>query len=182
MPNISWQTPSNSWQSRLRAADKTDATNKNFNAFIHATATGNSKSEKINVITKEPDSIMLVVKQKKIKFIHSCKKFGGTCTNPTTTVIGLIRQGARAFPIVIDLDKAVTSQEVTVPSHARIWACKDATKLKDLDNNATTPPMTMGTKPRSQRGATVEDTATATAMAMATSMATAPSAGTATAA
>jgi hypothetical protein len=68
------------------------------------------------------------------------------------------------FLIVIDLDKAVTSQEVTLPLDARIWACKDATELKDLDNNATAPPVTTGTKPRSQRGATAKDTATATAI------------------
>ena len=73
-------------------------------------------------------------------------------------VIGLIGQGARAFPIDIDSDKAITSQEVVVPLEARIWACKDATKLKELDNNATTPPVTMGTRTRSQRGATAKDT------------------------
>jgi hypothetical protein len=116
------------------------------------------KIEKINAIMEDPERIMLVVKQKKIKFIHSCKKFGGTRTNPTTTVVGLIGQGARAFPIVIDSDKTVTSQEVTVPLDARIWACKDATKLKELDNNATASPVTMGTRTRSQRGATAEDT------------------------
>jgi hypothetical protein len=131
---------------------------------------------------EDPDSIILVDKQEKIKFIHSCKKFGGTRTNPTTTIVGLIGQGARAFPIVIDLDKAVTSQEVTVPLDARIWACKDATKLKDLDDNATAPPVTTGTKPRSQRGASAKDTVMGTALAMATAMATVPLAGTATAA
>jgi len=36
-------------------------------------ATENSKNEKINAIMEDPDSIMLVVEQKKIKFIHSCK-------------------------------------------------------------------------------------------------------------
>ena len=87
----------------------------------------NSKIERINAITEDPDSIILVVKQKKIKFIHSCKKFGGTHTNLTTTVVGLIGQGARAFPIIIDLEKAVTSKEVLVPLDARIWVCKDAT-------------------------------------------------------
>jgi hypothetical protein len=34
-------------------------------------AMGNLKIEKINAITEDPNSIMLVVKQKKIKFIHS---------------------------------------------------------------------------------------------------------------
>ncbi len=79
-------------------------------------AAENLKIEKINAITEDPDSIMLLLKQKKIKFIHSCKKFGGT----RTTVVVLIGQGARAFPSVIDSDKAVTSQEVMVPSDTRI--------------------------------------------------------------
>jgi hypothetical protein len=37
-------------------------------------ATENPKTEKINAIAEDPDSIMLVVQEKKIKFIHSCKK------------------------------------------------------------------------------------------------------------
>ncbi len=45
----------------------------------------NSKIERINAITEDPESIVLVDEQKKIKFIHSCKKIGGTRTNPTTT-------------------------------------------------------------------------------------------------
>ena len=104
---------------------------------------------------------MLVVEQKKIKFIHSCKKFGGTRTNPTTTVVGLVGQGARAFPIVIDSEKAETSKEVLVPSDARIWACKDATELRELDNNTPmTPPApaASGARTRSQRGASTEET------------------------
>ncbi len=120
----------------------------------------NSKIMRINAIMEDPDSIMLVVEQKKIKFIHSCKKFGGTRTNPTTTVVGLIGQGARAFPIVIDLEKAVTSKEVLAPSDARIWACKDATELRELDNNtSTTPPSAAsGARTRSKRGASTEET------------------------
>lgn len=47
--------------------NETDAANKNFDVFINAMATENPK-------TKDPDSIMLVVQEKKIKFIHSCKK------------------------------------------------------------------------------------------------------------
>ena len=158
MPTVSWQTPSNSWQAYLRATNETNAANKNFDVFIDAMATENLRIAKINTIIEDPDSIMLVVEQKKIKFIHSCKKLGGTRTNQTTTVVGLIGQGARAFPIVIDLAKATTSKEVMVPSDARIWTCKDATKLRELDSNATTPPVATGARMRSQRGATAEET------------------------
>ena len=161
MPNISWQAPSNSWQAYLGTTNKTDTANKNFNAFIIAMATENSKIEKINAITEDPDSIMLVVEQKKIKFIHSCKKFGGTRTNPTTTVVGLVGQGVRAFPIVIDSEKAVTSKEVLVPLDARIWACKDTTELRELDNyTPTTPPApaASGARTRSHGGASTEET------------------------
>jgi len=90
--------------------NETDAVNKNFDAFIIAMATENPKI--INATMEDPESIVLVVEKKKIKFIHSCKKYGGTRTNPTTTIVGLIGQGARAFPIVIDSEKAVTSKEV----------------------------------------------------------------------
>jgi hypothetical protein len=61
MPNVSWQMPSNSWQAHLQAVNETNATNKNFDAFINAMAVGNSKIEKINAIMEDPDSIMLVV-------------------------------------------------------------------------------------------------------------------------
>ena len=81
--------PSNSWQAYLCAMNETDTAKKNFNTFIDAMAIENSKIEKINAITEDPDSIKLVVKQKKIKFIHSCKIFGGICTNQTMTVLGL---------------------------------------------------------------------------------------------
>ena len=161
MPNVSWQTPSNSWQAHLRTMNETDAANRHFGAFIDAMATENSKIERINTITEDPDSIMLVVEGKKIKFIHSCKKFGGTRTNPTTTVAGLIGLGARAFPIVIDQEKAATSKEVSVPSDARIWACKDITELRELDSNTPSnnpPPAASGARTRSQRGASTEET------------------------
>ena len=114
-------------------------------------ATENSKIEKINAITEDPDSIMLVVEQKKIKFIHSYKKFGSTRTNQTTTVVGFISQGARAFPIVIDLAKATTSKEVMVPLDARICTCKDAIELRELDSNVYTPPAATGARKKSER-------------------------------
>ena len=120
--------------------------NKYFNAFINARKL---KIEKINTITEAPNSIMLVIDQKKIKFIHSCKKFGSTRTNPTTTIVGLIGQGERAFPIIIELEKATSSKEVMVPSDSRIWVCKDAIKIKELDNNATPPSVATGARTRS---------------------------------
>jgi len=86
MPNVSWQAPSNSWQAHLQTTNETDSANRNFGAFIGAMATENSKIERINAITEDPDSILLVVEGKRIKFIHSCKKFGGTHTNPSTTI------------------------------------------------------------------------------------------------
>ena len=78
MQNVSWQMSSNSWQAYFWATNKTDAANKNFSALIDTMVTGNSKIEKINTITEDPDSIMLVVNQKKIKFIHSCKKMSAS--------------------------------------------------------------------------------------------------------
>jgi hypothetical protein len=118
----------------------------------------NLKIEKINAITEDPDSIMLVVKQKKMKFIDSCDKIGGTHTTPTMAFVGHISQGARAFPIVIDSEKATTLKEVTVPSDARIWMRKNATELRELDGNATTPAAATGARTRSQRGATAKET------------------------
>ena len=104
-------------------------------------------------------NITLVIRQKKIKYIHSYKKFGGTRTNPSMTVIGLFGQGAIAFLIAIDSDKAITSKEVTVSLDARIWNCKDATKLKELEDNDTNPPVAVGTRTKHQTGAASKDRA-----------------------
>jgi hypothetical protein len=160
MQNVNWQALSKSWHAHIRTTNKTDSANRHFGAFIGAMAMENSKIERINAISEDPDSILLVVEGKRIKFIHSCKKFGGTRTNPTTTVASLIGQGARAFPIVIDWENAATSKEVLVPLDARIWACKDVTKLRELDSNTPTnpPPAASGARTRSQRGASTEET------------------------
>jgi hypothetical protein len=71
-----------------------------------------------------PDCIILAAEIHKIKFFHSCKKFGGTRTKPNITVAGLIGQGAKALPIIINTDKAIKTKEVMTPSVKRIWACK----------------------------------------------------------
>jgi hypothetical protein len=49
---------------------------------------------------------------------------------------------------------------VSVPLDARIWACEDVTKLRELDSNTPTnpPPAASGARTRSQRGASTEET------------------------
>ncbi len=104
--------------------------NKNFGAFINATVEKNSKNDKITALMEDPDNIIIVTDNcNRVKFIYSCKKFGRTRTKPTTTIGGLIGQGARAFPIVIDEDNETSSKLVKIPTTAKIWACKDTEQL-----------------------------------------------------
>jgi hypothetical protein len=108
--------------------------NSNFGTFIDAFGENNLKNGQINAITEDPVCIILAVKNQKIKFFHSCKKFGRTWTKTNVTVAGLIGQGAKALPIVINPDKTVKTKEVMAPLVKRIWACKTLANLKNLSN------------------------------------------------
>jgi hypothetical protein len=107
----------NSWLSHLRDINAADQANRNFNAFTNATDVDKQKNDKINAISEDPDSIVLIAdNHRRIKFVHSCKKFGGTRINPVVTVGGLVGQGARAFPVAVDLETATSSKNVIIPS------------------------------------------------------------------
>ena len=97
----------NSWLSHLQEINATNLANRNFKAFINATDVKKQKNDKINALSEDPDSIVLVANNHhRIKFVHSCKKFGGTRINPSVTVGGLVGQGARAFPVAVNLETA----------------------------------------------------------------------------
>jgi hypothetical protein len=111
----------NSWQAHLHSINEADSANKNFGAFISAMAEKNSKNDKITALTEDPNSIIMVADNRnRVEFIHSCKKFGGTRTKSATTIGGLIGQGARAFPIIIDEDSATSSMSVKIPTTSKI--------------------------------------------------------------
>jgi hypothetical protein len=146
----------NSWQAHLCSISEADLANKNFGAFINAMAEKNSKNDKNTALMEDPDSIIMVVDNRnRVKFIHSCKKFGGTCTKSATMIEGLIGQGARAFPIIIDEDNTMSSTSVKIPTTSKICACKDTEQLKNLLSNTAggTPPIPKGTRRRSRLAA-----------------------------
>jgi hypothetical protein len=94
------------------------------------------KNDKITTLTEDPDSIIVVTDNRnRVRFIHSCKKFGGPCTKSATLIGGLIGKGAWAFPIIIDKDDATSSMSVKIPTTSKIWACKDTEQLKNLLSN-----------------------------------------------
>ncbi len=61
MPNIIWQMPNNSWLAHLWDANENYATNVNFDASMDPLDAENSKIDKFNAITDNPNSIMLIV-------------------------------------------------------------------------------------------------------------------------
>jgi hypothetical protein len=141
----------NSWQACLCSISKANLANKNFGAFISAMAEKNLKNDKITALTEDLDSIIMVADNRnRVKFIHSCKKFGGSCIKSATTIGGLIGQGARAFPIIINKDNAMSSTSVKIPTTSKIWACKNTEQLKNLlsDIAGGTPPIPKGTRTR----------------------------------
>jgi hypothetical protein len=131
--------PFNSWQSYLHSSNKSNAANSNFGAFVDALRENKSGNDRINAITKDPDCIILAVKNQQIKFLHSCKKNGGTRTKPEVTIAGLIGQRAKALPIVIGPDEATNIKEVTIPSIKRIWNCKTSADLKIYQEEVPPP-------------------------------------------
>jgi hypothetical protein len=103
--------PFNSWQSYLRSSNEFDAANSNFGAFVDAFGENKLSNDWINAITEDPDCIILAVENQRIKFLHRCKKNGGTRTKPEVTVAGLIGQGAKALPIVINRTRPQKSRK-----------------------------------------------------------------------
>ena len=166
----------NSWLSHLRDINAADQANRNFNAFINATDVDKQKNDKINAITEDPDSIVLIAdNHRRIKFVHSCKKFGGTRINPVVTVGGLVGQGARAFPIAVDLETATSSKNVIIPSLDKIMHCKNIDELELLtvdgkeneteeettEEASTTPSRRTSTRIREKRAGIADEEASA---------------------
>ncbi len=87
------------------------------------------------------NSIIVVAdNRRRLKFVHSCKKFGGTCIISTVSIGGLIGSGPRASPIVIDMDVATTATEVKIPPTERIWHCNNTKELNKLPINGGAEP------------------------------------------
>ncbi len=157
----------NSWQAHLGVANTTNEANGNFVAFIDALNIRNSKNDRINSLTKDADGIVTVLDNSfKVKIIHSCKKFGGTCTNPIVKMACLTGLGARALPIIVNPERLIKTNDVTIPTDDLIWACNTIEELKNLGNATTgtaapaaptpTPPYTRmraGTRAGSSEGA-----------------------------
>ena len=72
-----------SWLAHLREINTADQVNKNFGAFVNATAVKKPKNDKINAIAEDPDSIVVVTdNNRRVKFVHNCKKIGALKTTP----------------------------------------------------------------------------------------------------
>jgi hypothetical protein len=81
----------NSWLSHLCIFNSDNAANKNFHTFINAMTVEKSKNDKIIALTKDPESIVVVANNhKQVKFVHNCRKIGGTHTNVMMMVGTLI--------------------------------------------------------------------------------------------
>jgi hypothetical protein len=89
-----------------------------------------SKSEMINDLIKEEDTVVLVTgRDGKIKALHGFKKLGGTRTRPDMKLVYLLRSGARANGIVIDTDKITKLKEITLPRADLLWECSTIDEL-----------------------------------------------------
>ncbi len=98
--------------------------------------------KKINDIIKDKDTVALVKgKCGQIKALHDCKEFSGTLICPKLKNGCLIGSGARADPIIVDLDQITSAKEVTLPTAEAIWYCTKINELKNLENQAASASM-----------------------------------------
>ncbi len=156
-----------SWQAHLGVANTTNEANGNFTAFINVLNVRNLKNDRINSLIKDANGIVMVLDNSfKVKIIHSCKKNGGTCTNPIVKMGCLTGLGARALPIIVNPERLIKTNDVSIPTDDSIWACNTIEELKNLRNTTTgtaapaaptaTPPYTRtraGTRVGSSEGA-----------------------------
>ncbi len=128
----------NSWQAHFGVANTTNKANGNFAALIDALNVRSSKNDRINSLTKDADGIVMVLDDSfKVKIIHSCKKIGGTCTNPIVKMGWLTGLGARALPIIVNPERLIKTNDITIPTDDLIWACNTIKELKNLGNATT---------------------------------------------
>jgi hypothetical protein len=119
-------------------ANTTNEANGNFATFIDALNVRNSKNDRINSLTEDANGIVMVLDNSfKVKIIHSCKKIGGTHTNPIVKMGCLTGLGARALPIIIDPERLIKTNDVIIPTDDLIWACNTIEELKNLGNATT---------------------------------------------
>jgi hypothetical protein len=133
-----------SWLTYFSAFGSSDAANANMALFDDTMDAQKSKSEKINDLIKEEDTVALVMgRDGKIKALHSFKKLGGTRTRTGMKLVCLLGSGARANGIVIDTDKITKSKEITLPRANFLWECSTINELANVENKMVpSPPMT----------------------------------------
>jgi hypothetical protein len=104
------------------------------------------KNYKTNFVTKDPNSIAMIVNNaNKAKFQQNLKKFGGTRTSPKVKAGCLIGHEANMLPLVMDLDQATKMKEITTLTGKIIWNCSFFEELKVLEESAVTAAATAAT-------------------------------------
>jgi hypothetical protein len=95
-----------SWLTYFSAFKSSDVANANMVLFDNAMDAQKSKSEKINALIQEEDTVALVTgRDGKIKALHGFKKLGGTSTHPNMKLVCLLGSGARVNGIIINTEK-----------------------------------------------------------------------------
>jgi hypothetical protein len=139
----------NSWLLHFHAVNKSDSANKNFGVFVNAMEDNKSKNCKTISLTEDPNSINTLANNcGRVKFIHSCKKFGGTHNNTVLTVGGLIGHGPQDFPVEINADIATSSKQIKISSTEKIWHCKN---VEELGSISTSESSSKGGEPINQQ-------------------------------
>ncbi len=139
----------NIWTKHFVAIGNSNEANKNMAFFSNAMKQDQTKSEKINNLVKEGNTVALAVgKAGKIKILHSFEKCGGTRTCPTLKVSCLFKIGAKAAAIVVNMDQITATKEITITFSNAILECNTIKEMKTIKNPQVqpTPPATSTTR------------------------------------
>jgi hypothetical protein len=95
------------WAEWFTSHTSNDAENKNLQAFSDILSAGVSNEAKLRDLVDEIDSVILGADpNKNIMIFHSPKNYGGTRSRPELKVSCMLGLGARATPVLLDLNSA----------------------------------------------------------------------------
>jgi hypothetical protein len=107
-----------------------NARNKNLRAFSDILGAGVSNEAKLRDLVDEIDTVILGADpNKNIMLFHSPKNFGGTRSRSELKVSCMLGLGARATPVLLDLNSAFANIQIVVPSVQDLAGCESSDEV-----------------------------------------------------
>ena len=112
-------------------------------AFSNSMGSSRSIGERMNALTEEVDTVVLIVDENKnIAVVHSPKNPGGTRTRPTHKISCMVGIGPKATCVVLSEDQAVLECNIKTPALNVLKACTSKADVKALPTPGNTTAVT----------------------------------------